>query len=383
MSLRFRRHVRLIAGSLISALIVAAAASAPVEGSSAFAAIPAGPTAHTASGAIQFKATGFFRTGFAHGRWWLVTPDGHPFYSSGVDHVSANPDTDQRTGQCPYCATITSKYPNVSDWATATVARLQSWGFNTIGSFSDYASFASHMPYTELLSMASGNDWFASSFATNAESVAQSQVAALANDPNLIGWYTDSELHWGTDWRSSNVVLSDYLALPTGSPGLTVAMRYRHNPNGFVRALATRYFSVTTAAIHHYDPHHLILGVKAPAQLIQPELLKVARHYVDVFSIDDYSLIPGLEHRADREQAAHDGRIRVSGGGQRAAQLLASDLSHICHPDRQGRGLQDVPHHDVRLAVGRRRCLVRVRRRASRRKVWRWGEQQLGSCQCH
>jgi hypothetical protein len=292
---RSRRQVQQIAGGLIGALIVAAAASAPVEGSSAFAASPAALTAHTTSGPIHFKATGFFHTGFAHGRWWLVTPDGQPFYSSAVDHVSANPDTDQRTGQCPFCNTIASEYPNVSDWAAATATRLQSWGFNTIGSFSDYASFASHMPYTELLSMASGNDWFASSFATNAESVAQSQVAPLANDPNLIGWYTDSELHWGPDWRSSHVVLDDYLALPSGSPGLTVAMRYRHNPNAFVRVLAARYFSVTTAAIHHYDPHHLILGVNAPAQLIQPELLKVARHYVDVFSIDDYALIPGLE----------------------------------------------------------------------------------------
>jgi len=294
--LHFGRRTLRVAGGFIGALVISASSSLiPSEGASASATIPSIPSAKTLSSSIHFRATGFFRTRFVHGRWWLVTPGGRPFYSSGVDHVSSNPDTDRQTGQCPYCNAIAAEYPNVSDWAAATAARLQSWGFNTIGSFSDYTSFAARMPYTELLSMASGNDWFAPSFVTNAESVASTQVAGLANDPNLIGWYTDSELHWGPDWRSSNIVLDDYLALPSGSPGLAVAEHYRRNANAFVHALATRYFSVTTAAIHRYDPHHLILGVKAPAQLIQPELLKVARRYVDVFSIDDYALIPGLE----------------------------------------------------------------------------------------
>jgi hypothetical protein len=143
--------------------------------------------------------------------------------------------------------------------------------------------------------MASGSDWFARSFVTNAYAVAASQVAPLAHSRNLIGWYTDSELHWGPDWRSTNVVQDDYLALPAGSPGRAVAERYIGHPNGFVYALATRYFQVTTAAIRKYDPNHLILGVKAPIQLIQPQLLEAASPYVDVFSVDDYALTPGLE----------------------------------------------------------------------------------------
>ncbi len=248
----------------------------------------------------HFKPTGYFRVDRRDGRWWFVTPDGRPFYSSGVDHVSTSPDTDRTTGLCPYCMTIGKEYPSTTAWATATVDRLRSWGFNTIGSFSDYSNFAAQMPYTELLSMASGNDWFAPSFVTNAYSVAASQIAPLADDTNLIGWYTDSELQWGPDWRSTQTVLARYLALPTGSPGLKVAERYVGRPDTFVRVLATRYFRVTSAAIRKYDRHHLILGVKAPAQLIQPALLEGARPFVDVFSIDDYALIPGLEDAIQR-----------------------------------------------------------------------------------
>lgn len=37
-----------------------------------------------------FKASGFFRTEKRDGRWYLVTPEGHPFYSLGVNSVAAD-----------------------------------------------------------------------------------------------------------------------------------------------------------------------------------------------------------------------------------------------------------------------------------------------------
>ena len=40
-----------------------------------------------------FKASGFFRTEKRDGRWYLVTPEGHPFYSLGVNTVT--PDINQ------------------------------------------------------------------------------------------------------------------------------------------------------------------------------------------------------------------------------------------------------------------------------------------------
>jgi hypothetical protein len=141
--------------------------------------------------------------------------------------------------------------------------------------------------------MASGDDWFAPSFAANADAVAASQVAPSADDPNLIGWYTDSELSWGPNSTNDNSELTDYLNLPPGSPGLAVAQQYVGQPKQFLYALATRYFQVTTAAIRTYDTNHLILGVKAEGQYIPVQLLEAARHYIDVFSIDDYTLESG------------------------------------------------------------------------------------------
>ncbi len=252
-----------------------------------------------AAGAMSAETGSFSATGYFHiaqatdGRWWFVTPDGQPFYSSGIDHVSSAPDVDVKTNQCPYCQAIAAQFPSTSAWATATVAQLRGWGFNTIGPYSDNSTFASKMPYTVQLQMVSGNDWFAPSFVTHADQVAATQVAPLAHDPNLIGYFTDSELTWGPNEDNSLSLLDQYLALPAGSPGLAVAQQYVGDPNGFVYDLATRYFSVTSAAVHEYDPNHLILGVKAESNDIPPELLEAASPYVDAFSVDDYALQPG------------------------------------------------------------------------------------------
>jgi hypothetical protein len=44
-------------------------------------------------GAGGFRATGFFRTERRDGRWWLVTPEGNPFFSIGMDVVGVSDAT--------------------------------------------------------------------------------------------------------------------------------------------------------------------------------------------------------------------------------------------------------------------------------------------------
>lgn len=301
-----RIRLRVVAGVLAAVAVlvptVAATSSTVVQAATpkSHAPVHATLTAKKTQTTLSFPATGYFRTAQADGRWWLVTPTGQPFYAAGVDHVSASGDIDQVTLQCPYCQSIAADYPNAAAWGTATLARLRSWGVNTLGPYSDNSTLGTQMPFEVQLSMASGDDWFAPSFVTNADAVAAADVAPLANNPNVIGFFTDSELTWGPPGTSDlGPILDTYLALPAGSPGLAVAQQYIGNPSGFVYALATRYFQVTTAAVRMYDTHHLILGVKAEGQEIQPQLLEAAAPYVNVFSINDYQLQPGYEQAVD------------------------------------------------------------------------------------
>jgi hypothetical protein len=256
------------------------------------------------SSKTPYTATGYFNVAQTKKGWTLVTPQGQPFYASGIDTVATDGSgTDQVTGQCPYCETVANDFLSPAAWATATIAQLRSWGFNTIDSYSDDSLLGSQMPYEVELEMASGDDWFAPSFVTNADNVAASQVAPLANNPNVIGFYTDEELDWGpllgSGANTYNTLLAQYLELPAGSPGLAVAQQYVGNPSGFLYALATRYFSVTTAAVRMYDTNHLILGVKAEGQEIEPSLLEAASPYVNVFSLEDYQLWPGFAQGAE------------------------------------------------------------------------------------
>ncbi|NNN21454.1 MAG: hypothetical protein HKL80_05560 [Acidimicrobiales bacterium] len=89
-------------------LLISALAIAATLGSPTFGLLSSKPATSGSSSNFTFRATGFFHTAFDGKRWWIVTPDGHPFYISGVDHVDPAPDVDRVTNQCPYCIAIAS-----------------------------------------------------------------------------------------------------------------------------------------------------------------------------------------------------------------------------------------------------------------------------------
>jgi len=240
-------------------------------------------------------ATGFFQVAEVGSRWLLITPEGRPFYSVGVNHVTANNNTDNETGLCPYCEAVDSIYPSREAWAEATSDRLESWGFNTIGAWSDDQLFAPLMPYTELLSYGGGqSDYFSEEFMERVQTITNEKVVPLKDDPNLLGWFLDNELKWGKDWRSNNTMLDEYLMLEEGSPGREVAEQYDGDHEGFLFALATQYFRVTSEAIRSVDPNHLILGSRASSLSMPPQVPPAATPYLDVFSVNFYATTEGL-----------------------------------------------------------------------------------------
>ncbi|RAL80696.1 putative beta-agarase [Pseudomonas aeruginosa] len=57
-------------------------------------------------GGPVFEASGFFRTEKRGGRWWLVTPEGHPFWSLGVNAVTADGSRTYVEGREPMFAEL-------------------------------------------------------------------------------------------------------------------------------------------------------------------------------------------------------------------------------------------------------------------------------------
>lgn len=202
------------------------------------------------AGGPQLPATGFFRTEKHRGKWWLVNPDGHLFFSHGIDCVRMIDTTpiEERTdwledspggqaefaeflgrgfalkgyyaGRSPQCfafaaANLKRKYG--PDWKPAYAAtihqRLRGWGLNTIANWSDSAVFLMRRtPYTDNLGshgarMIEGSegywgkfpDVFDPSFSNSVHRAMQDKRGGTANDPWCIGYFSDNEMSWGDE----------------------------------------------------------------------------------------------------------------------------------------------------------------------------------------
>lgn len=293
------------------------------------------------------KATGFFRTEQVNGVWWLVDPDGHLFISKGVNHVSFHGDHCPALGYSPYNRNVQAKYGSEEKWAEATAQRLRNWGFNTIGAWSS-ASLFKHMPYTVILNLGAraGADWlrgtfpdvFSPKFRQTLDEIAAKECAPRRKDSLLLGYFTDNELRWGPDWRSTRHLLDDYLlSLPenaTGKKALLEFFRKRYPtiedfnkawglnlPNwdalaklkelppaptdafekqrlsdrlDFLRIVAREYFRACYEAIRKHDPHHLILGVRFAGYALRP-VVEAMGEFTDVVSFNWYGFEPPIK----------------------------------------------------------------------------------------
>ena len=203
------------------------------------------------------ESTGWFRTQKVDGKWWLVTPDGHLFYSAGIDCFTYNQHTfvterekwfewlpakdDSRFGSLYgytnwshsmadtiggkgqtfsfYSANLVRKYG--ADWQTkwreSAYARLRSWGFNTIANWSQADvtdnspmpfTACVHIPARRFIEGGSGYwgkmmDVYDSTFPDIVDSMVAPMARKYADNHRLLGYFVDNELSWETvDWAT-------------------------------------------------------------------------------------------------------------------------------------------------------------------------------------
>jgi hypothetical protein len=281
------------------------------------------------------KATGFFHVEQLGGVWWLIDPDGRPFFSKGVNFVSFAADYSPALHHSPYQRAAEAKYGGAGKWAAAIAARLHQLGFNTVGPWSSPEMLRQGMPYAIVarLTEGSGADWqkgkvadvFAPAFEASVRKRAQKICAPQARDPLLVGYFTDNEMRWGRDWRAKTTLLEEFMTMAPSSPGRQAAVRVlrakygtveafnrawatklrslddlaeikalpmtneaaRQSEQAFQREYARTYFKIAHDAIRAADPNHLILGCRfagyAPA-----DVAAMLGQFADVASINTY-----------------------------------------------------------------------------------------------
>ncbi len=250
----------------------------------------------------QPQPEGFFTLDERMGRWWLITPQGRPFFSLGINHI------DPASLRYPENVHLwRDKYGNsMKRWLTESVSpNLKAWGFNSVGWTQEVVTrgptnhrhsrhFTAEeyrwldMPYCHQLPFADFHQWefetrnpdvFSPEFADWCDHVAREHCVPIADDPKLIGYfYLDCPtwVHIGRDnaWKGA-IVDPGRARTDAGRAELT--------------KIATRYYKVLHDAIRRYDRHHLILGDRYEANAtIAMEVIHAARPYVDVLSFQDF-----------------------------------------------------------------------------------------------
>ena len=247
----------------------------------------------------QTQPDGFFTLGRRGGRWWLITPEGRPFFSLGLNHI------DPASLRYPENIRIwRDKYGgSTTRWIRESVApNLRKWGFNTVGwvqevtvrkwrhsrPFTNDEYRALDMPFCHLLPFTESHQWEQHTrhfdfqgpqWKEWADYVARSHCAALSEERNLVGYFYSDCPTWVHEraenaWRGP---IFDPERLKTESGRRELA------------ALARAYYQTTRDAIRRYDPHHLILGDRYEANAdIAKEVVDAAAPFVDVLSFQDF-----------------------------------------------------------------------------------------------
>jgi len=280
---------------------------------------------------IQLTPTGFFYTHRLDGKWVLVDPHGHPFFSAGMDLVAYNQDSfatdiagreflfQELPSEGPawlepgkivsfYIANVMKRYGDdwTERWNRHIIERLRNWGFNTVGNWSDPELAAGGgMPFVlplygwttqkEFPFPYDFPDVFSEEFVTNCDRAAREQVLELKDHPNLIGWFLGNEPRWARSFGAfqswSDMVLSDpeesatkqrLQELIAESPD-----REQEIKDAFLYTCGEKYFATVVDAVRRYDPNHLILGVRF-AEDPNPRWIEMSRMF-DVLSLNVYS----------------------------------------------------------------------------------------------
>lgn len=298
--------------------------------------------AYNGSLKVQTEASGYFRTEKIGEQWWLITPDGHPFFSTGINVLGPH-GTATHDGVRHYYENIIALYGDVETWTEVTYQRCMDWGWNTVGSWSAWDLFKDRMPYTIIIYIAHANtptlDFFSDEFAQLVLDRISVAVTPNVEDPYLIGYFMDNEMHWGPDLYFGDHFMVEYMAFSAAdSAGKQRLIEFLEARYGSIAALkahfetdaesfaalaeetelppvkvddellqgafetrrawaglvAEKYFKMTDEAFRAIDPNHLNLGVRFVSQLVPGAVIEAAGKYVDVMTINFYDLLDGL-----------------------------------------------------------------------------------------
>jgi hypothetical protein len=269
---------------------------------------------------------GYFRVAQTPaGSWWLLDPDGRPWFLQAVNEVRAAEGSPHDP-----------------------VARLRAWGFNALGAAADAALHEERLPWVGTVNFCATGavihtggarlpDVFDPEWPQAAAARAGEICLPHCERRELLGWITDDRPGWAQPGPAGRPALLqiclslepgfaayhaawefvlalhggrlEALAKAWAQPAIKnketvreltraeqgIATRgYLRDDARWSQEFARRYFALTAAAIRAHDPHHLVFGCRFGARPGAAVLAQCGSPAVDVPWIDpeDLPLVP-------------------------------------------------------------------------------------------
>lgn len=186
--------------------------------------------------------------------WWFRNPESKLQFLSGV--TSVQPFYDSAISNGRYYVSK-DYHGDINSWAKITYLKLIDTGFSSVGAWS-HPAIQRYMPYTQDLNIqvSTHNPIGTPEWASEVENIVKERVDPYREDKNLIGYFLDNELPWGSDKELSHQ--------------------------------ANTYYEVLCKTVRNHDPNHLILGVRHNHEPPKNVLL-AAKGRSDVQSVNQYT----------------------------------------------------------------------------------------------
>ena len=240
--------------------------------------------------ATRAKATGFFRVEKVDGKWWFVDPDGHLFYSTGVDCVRSEMGTRTEGRDGVFTALPPAELGQGSmvsfytwnllrrfgaewrnKWPDVAARRMSAWGINTVGNWSDPVMFQREKAYVVQLSGLGMDvgwlglpDVYAAEWAGRVDAAVARQCDGRKEDPWLLGYFMANEPPWpGREQLITDMILkapetATQRELKAWLAGGDTAEQHK----SFIEHAFETYVDVIAGAMRKHDPNHLNLGMR-------------------------------------------------------------------------------------------------------------------------
>lgn len=241
------------------------------------------------------------------GTWLFINKNGKLFYSLGVTAVTCN-------DRPLYKQNVLMKYGSLEAWGTETLGRIESWNFNTIGTWSQEKVLHKGLPHCTLIDIGTYAhnhgiplnrfnipDVFDTRWAALASEAAHSLITSdMVNDDSLMGYFIANDLffaRWSPvqsesfneDMFSDDIDrLLDDQAPTDAAKARLIALNYDYHE--WLKEYAELYYRTVVEAIKTVDPNHLILGSRGLGVYLPKEDLE-GQKCLDTISLNLYDYL--------------------------------------------------------------------------------------------